>query len=115
MLHMDRYERTLQSQMVQESCFQRSPSLRSRPSLSVQSVLLRRVSSLLICKDRSIYSEEQWSVLTSTLSRDSRRVNTFLSNWRHILIYNTILIINTTSKRLLKTAFYYRPIYSYKQ
>lgn len=40
---------SLHSQVVQESFFHRSPSVRSRPSLSVQSVLLRRASSLLIC------------------------------------------------------------------
>lgn len=51
-LHIDLHvERTLHSHMVQESFFHRSPSVRSRPSISVQSVLLRRASSLLICKD----------------------------------------------------------------
>lgn len=40
---------SLHSHVVQESFFHRSPSVRSRPSLSVQSVLLRRASSLLIC------------------------------------------------------------------
>ena len=51
-LHFDLYDKhTLHSHMVQESFFHRSPSVRSRPSLSVQSVLLRRVSSLLICED----------------------------------------------------------------
>ena len=51
-LHFDVYvKHTLHSHMVQESFFHRSPSARSRPSLSVQSVLLRRVSSLLICED----------------------------------------------------------------
>ena len=50
---------TLHSHMVQESFFHRSPSVRSRPSLSVQSVLLRRASSLLICKDKKRTQEKQ--------------------------------------------------------
>lgn len=48
-------ERTLHSHKVHESFFHRSPSVRSRPSLSVQPVLLRRVSSLLICKETRIF------------------------------------------------------------
>lgn len=44
------FERTLHSHVEQESFFHRSPSVRSRPSRSVQSVLLRRASSLLIWK-----------------------------------------------------------------
>lgn len=46
---------TLHSHKVQESSFHRSPSLRSCPLLSVQSVLLRRFSSRLICEQKHVF------------------------------------------------------------
>lgn len=58
--HTDLYhEHTLHSHMVHESFFHRSPSVRSRPSPSVQSVLLRRASSFLIYRETRTHAFSQ--------------------------------------------------------
>lgn len=88
-MHKDIYvEHTLHSHMVQGSFFHRSPSVRSCPSLSVQSVLLRRASSLLICKDTRTEHLSQRSshcLVTSTLQHDSLTLATdFTKHEPHI-------------------------------
>lgn len=80
-------ELTVHSHMVQESFFHRSPSVRSRPSRSVQSVLLRRASSFLIYK-------ETIPQFLGTLTRHLHHCNMYSETWaRWNQNFHTILFL----------------------